>query len=146
MTTGENNLSINEALSLDFQQSPWLMDKYKRADSQEQKANHQTLSRDANFMREFIQQSSPAPQTIETLISRLDYVFTYLSFLLPQFLLFRDHVLNRYYRGYWQVQGGGVQTRLMIYKKAKKKVWSLVNKSEIKLNKEFEPEVPCIEE
>lgn len=40
MTTGENNLSINEALSLDFQQSPWLMDKYKRVDSQEQKANH----------------------------------------------------------------------------------------------------------
>lgn len=83
MTTGENNLSINEALSLDFQQSPWLMDKYKRADSQEQKANHQTLSRDANFTREFILSRSLASQTIETLISRLDYVFTYLSFLLP---------------------------------------------------------------
>lgn len=55
MTTGEKNLSINEALSLDFQQSRWLMDKYKSTDSQEQKAkNHQTLSRDTSFMREFM--------------------------------------------------------------------------------------------
>lgn len=54
VTTGEKNLSINEALSLDFQQSRWLMDKYKSTDSQEQKANRQTLSRDTSFMREFM--------------------------------------------------------------------------------------------
>lgn len=53
MTTGEKNLYINEALSLDFQQSLWLMDKYESTDSQEQKANRQTLSRDTTFMREF---------------------------------------------------------------------------------------------